>query len=306
MAPRCPGKRNAVCFRGFQSCNVLGAVSNTSGVAVRILIVADIEGVCGVTDPSETRPGGTEYERCRRLMTREVNCLAQGALDGGAREIWAVDSHGTYRNLIFEELHPDVRLISGKPRQEGMMAGMADHGPWHGVFLSGCHARAGSYGVLAHTINSRAFAAITVDGKAVGEAFLNSALAGAYDVPVRLVSGDDCVAREVASFLPEAEVVTVKQALANRAAVHLPLEQAREALRDSAEQAMHGDMTPLRLESPVWVEVQTVQPVLADSFALVPGVQRLYPTTVGFEAETPVLLLRMLNTFSAMSASVSS
>ena len=270
---------------------------------MRILIIADIEGVCGVSHPDETRLGQPGYERARKLMTREVNCLVQGALDGGARDVWVVDSHGTYRNILIEDLHPDAHLIAGRPRLDGMTAGLATHGPWHGVFLSGCHARASSYGVLAHTINSRAFASVNVDGKDVGEAFLNSALAGALEIPVRLVSGDDNVAREVASFLPEAEVVTVKQALGNSAAIHLPLTLAHEALHDSAIQAMQGDKAPLHVSMPAWVEVRTVLPVLADLFSLVPGVQRLSATTVAFEAESAQMLVRMLNAFSAMSSS---
>lgn len=237
-------------------------------------------------------------------MTREVNSLVHGALDGGATDVWAVDSHGSYRNLLLDELHPEARLISGKPRTGGMLAGLAEYGPWDGVFLSGAHARAGSHGVLAHTINGQAFASVNVDGKAVGESFLNAALAGEYGAPVRLASGDDCLAKEVAPFLAGAEIVTVKQALANRSAAHLPFEAAHAALRDAAAHAVRRDVVPFAPSLPAWVEVQTVQPVFADVFSLVPGVERLYPTTVAFEAQSMTVLVRMLNTFSALWASV--
>ena len=271
---------------------------------MRILIVADIEGVSGVVHPEQTRPGSVEYERARLWMTREVNALVQGALDGGATDVWAVDSHGSYRNLLLDELHPEARLLSGKPRIGGMLAGIVEGGPWDGVFLAGAHARAGSFGVLAHTINGQAFTSVNVDGKAVGECFLNAALAGEHGVPVRLASGDDCLAKEIAPFLAGAEIVTVKQALANRCAVHLPFEAVHAALGEAAAHAVQRDMPPFAPTLPAWVEVQTVQPVFADVFSLVPGVERLYPTTVAFEAESMTMLVRMLNTFSALWASV--
>ena len=280
---------------------------------MRIYICADIEGVSGVTHPEQTRPGSSEYERARLLMTREVNAAIQGALDGGAAEIHVADSHGTYRNLLFDQLHPEARLLSGKPRPGGMMAGFTeDHGPWDGIFLLGAHARAGASGVLAHTINSQAFALITVNGKAVGETFLNAALAAERNTPVLLVSGDDCLAREASSFLPDAQIITVKQSLSNRSAVHLPLQTVHDALHDAAEMAVgraaSGHDAPLSLlslpESPLWTEVTTLQPVQADAFALVPGVRQLYATAVGFETETIADLIRMLNVFSLMAASL--
>ena len=270
---------------------------------MRIYISADMEGVSGVSHPEQTRPGSGEYERARLLMTREVNAAVRGALDGGADEVWVADGHGTYRNLVFESLHPEARLLAGKPRPGGVMAGLAEHGPWDGVFLLGYHARAGSAGVLAHTINSSAFALVTVDGKAVGEAFLSSAVAAEQGVPVLLLSGDDCLAREV-SFLSGAQVVTVKQAAANRAAVHLPLQTVHESLRGAAEMAVGRRPDVQAGEGPFWVEVTTVQSVQADAFALIPGVRQLYATAVGFEATVMSDAVRMLNAFSLMAGSL--
>lgn len=54
---------------------------------MRVLISADIEGISGVCDPEQTRPGSQEYERARRLMTGEVNAAVEGALEGGATEV---------------------------------------------------------------------------------------------------------------------------------------------------------------------------------------------------------------------------
>ena len=278
---------------------------------MRILISADIEGVCGVAHPDQTLIGNHGYEQARRLMTQEVNAVAAGALEAGAAHVAVVDGHGQFRNLVLEELHDEVALVAGKPRLHGMLGGLAEHGPWDALFLVGYHARAGSFGVLAHTINGAAFARVDVNGVPVGETFLNSLLAGEHAVPVWLVSGDDCLAAEAGALLPHAEVVAVKKALGNRAAEHLPLKKARAALHEAAKQAVNkatartGELTFANLPAPPYtVQVTTVRPFHADCFAMVPGVTRDSAVTLSFAADTPTTLMRFLNTFSAMAASL--
>ncbi|MDT0531454.1 M55 family metallopeptidase [Micromonospora sp. DSM 115977] len=45
-----------------------------------VLISADMEGISGIVHPTETNPGGYDYERCRRLMAAEVNAAILGVL----------------------------------------------------------------------------------------------------------------------------------------------------------------------------------------------------------------------------------
>lgn len=271
---------------------------------MRILISADIEGVSGVMSPEQTSPGSAEYERARLLMTREVNAAVEGALEGGATEIWVADGHGQYNNILLEALHPGACLVSGKPRLFGMLGGL-DCGPWDGLFLIGYHARAGAHGVLAHTINGSAFAEIRINGIPAGEYYLNGLLAGEYDVPVRLLSGDDRLAEEAAPVYPHAEIVTVKRALSTRAAVHQPIEAAHKALRGAARKAMrNASCRSFKLAGPFSVRVSTVRTYHADLFSMLPGVQRLSPTCIEFAADTAFAISRTLNCFSSMAASV--
>ncbi len=271
---------------------------------MRILISADIEGISGVMSPVQTHPGSPEYERARLLMTREVNAAVEGALAGGAEDVWVADGHGQYSNILLEELHPEACLVSGKPRQFGMLGGL-DCGPWDGLFMIGYHARAGACGVLAHTINGAAFAEIRVNGEAVGEYALNGLLAGEYGVPVRLISGDDCLAAEARAVYPHAEIVAVKQALSTRAAVHQPTGKVHQALREAAEAAVRKTQCrPFTLSGPLSVQVSTVRTFHADLFCMLPGTTRLSPTCLAFSADTAFSLCRTLNSFSSMAASV--
>ena len=274
---------------------------------MRILISVDIEGISGIAHPDQTMAGANGYEEGRRLMTREANAAIEGAFAGGATEVCVVDSHGQYRNLLFAELDPRAELISGKPRLLGMMAGLAECGPWDGVFFVGYHARAGAFGVLAHTINGASFSRVEVDGDPVGETFLNSRLAWEFKVPVLLVSGDDQLVAEAGGVLPGGvERVMVKRALGNRVACHRPLSVVHQELREAAERAVkaasRAGVPPLPTKFDV--RVTTLRPVHADCFAQVPGVVREEALVVRFTVDKMSLLLQHLNCFAAMSASL--
>jgi len=56
-------------------------------------------------------------------MTHEVNAAAEGALEAGATEIIANDSHGTMRGTIPKELHEAAILIIGS-KPLSMMQGI--------------------------------------------------------------------------------------------------------------------------------------------------------------------------------------
>lgn len=277
---------------------------------MRILISVDIEGISGIAHPDQTMAGANGYEDGRRLMTQEANAAIAGAFDGGATEVCVVDSHGQYRNLIFSDLHPRAELISGKPRLLGMMAGLAECGPWDGVFFVGYHARAGAFGVLAHTINGASFSRVEVNGEPVGETFLNAHLAWEYGVPVRLASGDDRLVMEAKEMLPNAELVMVKRALGNRVACHRPLALVHQELREAAARAVtRAAHVEARLDIPSMpaefdVRITTLRPVHADCFAQVPGVERVDGMGIRFSVDKPSLLLQHLNCFAAMSASL--
>ena len=46
---------------------------------MKVLISVDIEGVAGVVQTEQTRPGHADYERARQWMTAEANAAVAGA-----------------------------------------------------------------------------------------------------------------------------------------------------------------------------------------------------------------------------------
>ncbi|MGN9908445.1 M55 family metallopeptidase [Phytohabitans sp. LJ34] len=241
----------------------------------RVLISADLEGVSGIVHPTETNPGGYDYERSRELMTAEVNAAVAGVLAAEpSATVLVADAHGPFRNLLPERLDRRVRLVRGKPRPLGMMAGL--DGATGAVLFVGYHARAGTGpAVLAHT-SSDALLDVRLDGRPMGEIGLNAALAGHAGAPVVLLSGDEAACAELADLVPDALTVPVKRALGQSAAETLHPEEARERLREAAATAVsrRAEVRPLVLPGPVRLEVDLFGPYTVDLAMLVPGVER--------------------------------
>jgi D-amino peptidase len=270
---------------------------------MHVLISVDIEGVAGVFHPDQTRPGNPEYERARLLMAEEANAAIAGAFDAGATAVTVNDSHGPFRNMPPERLDPRARVVQGKPRLLGMMAGV-DTGI-DAVVLIGYHSRAKGRGVLAHTINGAAFAGIRLNGIELGEAGLYASLAGDYGVPVVAASGDDVFVAENRPLFPDARFIETKQALGAHAGISLSPEAARAAIRAGVAAALAGPRpAPFRLAGPVTVLLRTQTPALADLFCVLPGTTRLAGDDLTFVTATATAAVRTLNAMSAMAASL--
>jgi D-amino peptidase len=268
----------------------------------KILVSVDIEGVAGVYHPEQARPGNPEYERARRLMAAEANAAIAGAFDGGAGEVLVNDSHGAFRNLPPDLLDERAQAVQGKPRYLGMVSGV-ELGV-DGVCFVGYHSRAQGRGILAHTINSFAFARIALNGRELGEAGLYGALAGAYGAPVLMASGDDVFIDENRELFPQARWVRTKRATGAHSGISLSPAQSCAAIRQGAREAMAlcGGVAPFAIDGPVTVDLQTQGPALADLFCQWPALERTEGDAVRFTADGTEAAVRMLNCLSAMSS----
>lgn len=264
---------------------------------MKALISVDMEGVSGIVHSSETNPERYDYRRGRELMTADANAVIAGVLDAEpTADVLVADAHGTFRNLLPEQLHRRARLVRGKPRALNMLAGLDEE--TDAALFVGYHVRAGEGpGVLAHTMNGEILdVRVTgrapgedarVTGRSLGEIGLNAAMAGHLGVPVVLLSGDDAACAEAAALIPEAVTVPVKEALGMAAAVALHPEEARDRLRRAAADAVsrRTEIPPLALKGPLDVEVDLASPHTIDLATLVPGVSRAAGArTVAFAA----------------------
>lgn len=268
---------------------------------MKVLISADMEGISGVVASSHTSSSHQEYARFRRLMTAEVNAAIEGALAGGADEIVVNDSHGSMTNILIEELNPAAELISGSPKPFGMMQGI---GPdVDAVFFVGYHAASGTgAAVLEHTWSSARVHDVYLNDQAVGETGLNAALAGAHNVPVVLVTGDQAVVAEARAMLGEIETVQVKEGITRVAARCLHPQVAWERIRAAAERALRLKVSPLALASPITLRVTFQRALHADLAALAPGSRRVDGRTIEWSGDDMVAVYGAFQALTALAA----
>ncbi|WP_047462510.1 M55 family metallopeptidase [Rhizobium rhizogenes] len=269
---------------------------------MKILISVDIEGVAGVYHTEQTRPGHGEYERARLLMTQEANAAIAGAFDAGAKEVLVNDSHAGFRNMHADLLDPRALVVQGKPRYLSMMAGV-EQGV-SAVCLIGYHSRAHGRGILAHTINSFAFARIEFNGMELGEAGIYGALAGEYGVPIILASGDDVFIAENRDLFPRTVFVETKRAYGCNSGTSLSPVHACNAIRNGMKEALNRPEAaqPFNLPGPIEVYIRVQTPALADLFCQWPDLERFSGDEIGFHTPTVEAAVRIINCLSAMSA----
>ncbi len=246
---------------------------------MKILIAADMEGISGVTNVAHTQPGNDEYTRFRSLMTADVNAAIEGAFQGGAQEIVVTDGHHNGLNILMEELDRRVRLNAGLVSPYAMIEGI-QHGVDAALFI-GYHARMGTLsGVLDHTWSSAKISNLWLNGRLAGETALNGAVCGHYGVPVLMVSGDQALAAEASGWIRGVETAVVKQATSRLSAECLPLVEAHEVIRSTAERSIQqykrreGPL-PVEIKTPVTLTVEFASSAMADSAEIYPGVRRL-------------------------------
>ena len=254
---------------------------------LKVFISVDMEGIAGVVNGEQTSASGGDYGIARRWMTQEVNAAIEGALAAGATEIVVNDSHGSMRNVIISELDSRASLITGSPKPLSMMQGIDE--TFDAVFLIGYHARAGSEdGVLDHTYSGGSIYSIKVNGMELGESEQNALIAGCYDVPVVLVTGDQTVCGQVKKSLgEEVETAVVKEGIGRYAAKSLTPKNACALIQEKAKIALanRNKVKPLKLQSPYRFELAFMRSSLAEAGELIPQVKRTGPRTVMYEVQ---------------------
>jgi D-amino peptidase len=184
---------------------------------LKVLISVDMEGIAGVVTGEQLGPAGFEYSRFREFMTREALAAVNGARAAGATEVIVGDAHGNGQNLLIDQFPADVRVIRSWPRRLGMVAGVEDK--VDALIYIGYHAGTNNTtGVRAHTFSSANLTRVALNGTNVTEGSWNAAIAGHFNVPVVMISGDDAAIAEVRTAIGNIEAVETKKSLGFHAA----------------------------------------------------------------------------------------
>lgn len=224
---------------------------------MKIYISADMEGVVGAVTAEQLSPTGFEYQRFREFMTQEVNAAIEGAIEAGATEIVVSDSHGNAQNLLIEKLPKNTLLVRGFPRPLVMMQGI--DASFDGVIFLGYHSSTTNpQGVRAHTMSSARLADVRLNNTSMSEGGFNAAIAGHFNVPVIMVSGDDAAVKEVTELLGDVEGAVVKWNYGFHSAISMMPEAAYDLIREKAKKAVGRikAFKPYKLKTPVQLDVR--------------------------------------------------
>ena len=250
---------------------------------MKLYVSCDMEGTAGVCawEQCDARTPHPEYALYRTWMMREVRAAIDGAREAGATEVLVNDSHGPMRNVIFEELPDDVRVVSGN-RKPFSMVQNADQG-FGGAFFTGYHGAIGDAdAVLCHTYSPGVIYAARLNDLPCSEATLNAALLGHYGVPLLLVTGDRTTVEGVQAQMPWVTGAIVKESIGNFASDSISPIASQGLIHDAARAAIVGrdKAKPFVLKSPIGLEIDVARVEQADLIEIIPGFERIGSRTV--------------------------
>jgi D-amino peptidase len=233
---------------------------------VRVLVLHDMEGLSGQSDPRTFDFGTEQYPHGQELLAADLNAVIDGLYAGGATEVHVVDGHGSGNPA------PDVRRDLLDPRAQQVLRDTAFDAyfdlvapnAYDAVAVVGMHAKTGSRGFASHTFTLGI--GILINGQAITETELVGLSWGRQGIPVIFASGDDRLAQDLGT-MPWIEFVTVKRALSADSAEPRPAgaERAVRNLRDGKTRSMH-------VRTPIAATLRAVPPADLSLLDSVPGI----------------------------------
>ena len=220
-------------------------------------MITDLEGVDGIFDSElQCVPfQSPRWEESHKLLTGEVNAAVNGLFEGGATDVVVWDGHDSSRSLSTLDLNPRARLLGGTPVSPTLELDSS----YCAVIFIGQHAMAGAEkGILSHSYSSAGIQNIWVNNKPVGEIGARVMLAGAFDVPVVMLSGDTAACREIHDLVPNAECAEVKSGVSRTAGFSLSHPAACSLIREKTRLAMEqlSKFKPYKVAGPIEVKVE--------------------------------------------------
>jgi D-amino peptidase len=250
---------------------------------MKVYLSIDMEGVSGVVHPEHTGWSGKRHHEARGWLTGELNAAVQGALDAGATEVLVCDGHSNGRNAILDDLHPAATLLWGRQNRRLGQVDAIDEG-FDALLMVGFHTRAGTPGVLNHTINSGVVHWMKLNGALQGEVDLNAAVAGHYGVPVAFVSGDDKLVLQTLERYPDVETVVTHRYVGTYASRAIAPSLSRERIRAGVARGLARlpSLRPFVVEPPYVLEIGFKDTAMLEAATLIPGVEASDPLSSRF------------------------
>ena len=218
---------------------------------MNVMIMTDLEGVSGVDSIDHIFDEKLYPYACERLMA-DINAAVDGCFLGGADKVYVADGHCTGVNFIHELLDPRAIAVTVQDYSDYIAGGKID-----ACMEVGAHAKAGTINAfLEHTQSSKSIFGHFVNGIECGEAAQGAIFAGAFGVPLVMVSGDVAVCKEAKEmFGDKIATAAVKKALRRNAAECMDLKEAEELIRAAAKDGVerYKEIEPFKIDMPMTV-----------------------------------------------------
>jgi D-amino peptidase len=267
---------------------ILEAVTPDTTDGLRILVLHDMEGLSGQSDPRSFDFGTPQYPEGQKLLAADINAVVEGLFAGGATEVEVVDGHGSGNP------DPDVRRDLLDPRAKQPLRDqdfdayfdLVTPKAYDAVAVVGMHAKTGSGGFASHTFTLGI--GIVINGREITETELVGLSWGRQGIPVIFGSGDDRLAADLkdATWI---EFVTVKTATAADSATPRPVAEARADLTSSAKKAVEnlraGRTKAMRVTMPLKAGLKAVPPASLAMLDGIPGIDYA-DSTLSFPADS--------------------
>jgi len=245
---------------------------------MKIYIHTDLEGVSGIDNMDMMSRDHPRHQEALENLMLDLNAAVDGAFAGGADHVTVLDSHGGGGNFILDML--DKRAENDtKPNKKWW--GIMDES-YDATFFIGAHAMAGTInGFLDHTQSSTSWYNYYVNGRKMGELGQWAMVAGAFGIPLVMVSGDEAACVEARQFFYPVETAIVKTGVGRNRAILVDLNEARARIRESARLVISvvKDARPFIPSKPMEIIVEFTRSDYCDSVA-VRGVERIDARTV--------------------------
>jgi D-amino peptidase len=145
-------------------------------------------------------------------------------------------------------------------------------------------------GVRAHTFSSGTLTRVAVNGTNMTEGSWNAAIAGHFNVPVVMMSGDDAAIAEVRKVVGNVEAAETKRSLGFHSAITLTPQASYDLIRQRVSSALGrlADFKPLKVQTPITVDVSFKHYLPSEVLAYLPLFERTDSHSIRYRAKDMV------------------
>lgn len=264
---------------------------------MKVYISTDMEGIAGVREKSDVRPGKRNYRKFAKIQTEELSMICQ--LLGKGATVTIRDAHSEGTNVLPQKLPRNAQLIQNFNGDIWNMMSGLEKGGYDFAILHGYHAKGGCLGnPLAHSFSSRKINHFMLNGEYIGETGFAVYKAAYLGTPVCYVTGDSDAIAE-ANQLNKNIIGTETKRFMKNEVIILPqnevLEQIGADLPKAAE-AFENDKAKFMVELPKEFDLRIRYNSAEDGnkYANFPGTEKIDEFEIRYRARNFVDLLKMM------------